>query len=342
MIGDMIMGNHLRRFVALLPCLRLLVWALVLWLMPDLAWAEDGDDGDDGDDGEDERLPYHLDSWTALAILASAVFVTFALNHAAPAVRTLGTGLASLSCFGVAGWFAFVVASGIWSDPAPQTFPIDALKPAVLALMGLAGLVTGGVLVWVMRLQSQRLDRLMLPVENAPARYGHVARWLHWVTAILFLSLVPMGLFMTMIPEDVWYRDAYYVVHKTLGILVFMLLVARLAWRGLVPYPPLAMHLQTWERRLAHTAHTLLYVLMFAFPISGFVMSTSSGNASHFFIWDTPILWAEHELSTNMSGLMHKVVLPYVFYLVIGAHVLGALKHQFLDKQAATFRRMVS
>lgn len=340
------------------PLRRAALLVLALWLAPDLAWAQEGDgaggaegadnhgsgddDDDDDDDDEDERLPYHLDSWSALAIVGSAVFITFALNHAAPAVRTAGTALAALSCFLVAGWFGFVVASGIWSAPAPPELPVDVFKPPVLALQGLAALITGCILVWVAQRQSLRADRLMLPMENAPTRYGHVARWLHWVIAILILALVPMGIFMTMIPEGIWYREGYYVAHKSLGLLVLMLAVVRLAWRGLVPYPPLAMHLQPWERGLAHSMHALLYVLMFAFPLSGFVMSTSSGNSSHFFFWDTPILWAENEQWTDVSGLMHKVILPYIFYLVIGAHVLGALKHQFWDKQAGSFRRMVS
>ena len=288
------------------------------------------------------RLDGHIDSWLSLAIVVVSVLVAVALNHAAPAIRTAGTVLAACGCLSVTLWFAWAYSTGIVSNPKPPVVPANALNPTWLWIIAAISLVAGLFLLRVAAWQSRRTDRLELPTKNDDVKFGLVSRYLHWITAILFLSLLPMGLFTSIIPEDVAWRQGYYVAHKTIGFLVFILVIARLAWHLKTSATALDSGLRTWERRLAKIAHYLLYFLMLALPISGYMMSTLANKMSHFFIWDTPMLFDPDMELFKPWGLIHKVILPYLCFLVIGAHVIGALKHQFIDKHRESFRRMVS
>jgi cytochrome b561 len=151
-----------------------------------------------------------------------------------------------------------------------------------------------------------------------------------------------MGIYTSIIPENLEWRQGYYVVHKTLGITALVLLQVRVIWHFVSPRPPLDSGLKVAERRLAHVVHGVLYLMMLAFPITGFVMSTYVGKLSHFFIWDLPLWWAEDLEAIKPWGLVHKLVLPFLFYAIFAAHVLGALKHQFIDRHRDSIHRMVS
>ncbi|MEL7029474.1 MAG: cytochrome b [Pseudomonadota bacterium] len=290
----------------------------------------------------DHRLPYHLDSIIGLALVAYAVLVAALINNVQPRARVIGIWGAAVGCLGIAGGIVFLDLAGAFSDVRPPRLPVDNLKPilmrALATMFGLSAIVLSIVAVG----QAKRRDRLHIGNRNTPARYGKIARYYHWTIAILFLLLIPMGVFTTMIPVDQAYRQAYYVIHKSLGLTVLILAAGRLVWLILSPAIKLDASLSGWEKFLAHGAHYTLYFFLFAFPISGFVLSTYGGKLSHFFFWDTPLLWEHSFEGTKFPGLLHKVILPYLFYLVFLAHILGALKHRFIDKHADAFRRMVT
>jgi cytochrome b561 len=182
---------------------------------------------------------------------------------------------------------------------------------------------------------------LVLTAKNEVNRYGRVSRMLHWTIAILFIALIPMGIFTSMIPEDADYRNAYYVVHKSLGVTIFLLVLVRLVWNKLSRRPSLDNALTTREEKLAHRAHNTLYFMMLAIPITGFMMTSYHGYETYFFFWEIQPLWEESDIYQVWGGF-HKYLLPYLLYIVLGAHILGALKHQFIDKHPNAFKRMVS
>lgn len=289
-----------------------------------------------------ERMPGHIDSWISLAILFGSLAAAAALNGERPAVRVAGTLLAALGCLAVPAWFVWVLGTGVLANPRPFDIPTDAAKPALMWLQAATGLIAGLFLLLVARWQARRTDRLALPLKNTTGRYGRASRILHWTSAILFLLLIPMGIFTTMIPADAAFRQGYYVAHKTIGLTVLGLVFIRLIWNAVSLRPALEPSLKRWERQLAHGVHIALYGLLIAFPLTGFVMSTYNGKLSHWFIWDLPMFWSPDEAAIIPWALMHKLVLPYLFFILIGAHIAGALKHQFLDGHKNTFRRMVS
>lgn len=289
-----------------------------------------------------QRMANHVDSWIALIIALSSLLITYTLNHVAPRIRTMGTILAALGCFAVVGWFIYVLNTGVLANPKKPIFPLDGYKPLFLWVQCTISLLSGLFLLRVAVWQNQRKDTLRLPIDNTHNLFGLVSRYLHWVTAILFISMFLMGIFASMIPEDASYRHGYYVVHKTIGSLALFLLIVRVLWHLNSAVPSLDGGLKRWERTSAVVSHFMLYFLMFALPVSGFIMSTSAGKLSHFFMWDYPLLWEKNIELTKLFALLHKLILPYLCYVVIGAHILGAVKHHFIDKRYQSIHRMVS
>ena len=202
-------------------------------------------------------------------------------------------------------------------------------------------MLTGVFLLFIAKLQSKGSAVLVLTAQNEKDRYGRISRLLHWTIAILFISLIPMGIFASMIPEETSYRNAYYVVHKTIGVTVFLLVIVRLIWNKISKRPALDNTLTSTEKKLAHRAHNILYFMLLVIPITGFMMTSYHGYGTFFFFWELPPLWEQSNVYKIWGGF-HKYLLPYLVYIVLGAHILGALKHQLIDKHDSAFKRMVS
>lgn len=280
-------------------------------------------------------------SLAATGIVFSALVIAGLLNHAQPKLRALGTGLAGVACFGIVGWFLAALGTGVLADPKPFQAPMDALKPFLLWAQTGTALVGGLVLFAVAARQMKSERRLVLSNANETTRYGRVSRMIHWTTAILFIVMIPMGIFMSMIPSDSWLRIEYAVAHETIGVIILGLAIMRVIWNRRTKRPELDPSLKPVERKLAHRAHLVLYFLMFAVPITGYVMTTMHGFPLSFFNLKIGAIWGESGLYV-VWGLFHKYILQYVIYLILGAHILGALKHQIIDKHDNALKRMVS
>ena len=294
---------------------------------------------------EDITLSYYSvnpGAWVSIGIVFLSVFISWALNFSAPKVRVFGTLLAALGCFVIATWFfIFVMNSGLLENPKPNQTPLDSAKPTLLWIQSITAFLTGVFLLFIANYQRKSNEILDLSAKNEKDRYGRVSRLLHWTIAILFISLIPMGIFSSMIPEETSYRNAYYVVHKTIGVTVFLLVIVRLIWNKISKRPALDNTLTPTEKKLAHRAHNILYFMLLVIPITGFMMTSYHGYGTFFFFWELPPLWEQSNVYQIWGGF-HKYLLPYIVYIILGAHVLGALKHQFIDKHDSAFKRIVS
>ena len=290
----------------------------------------------------DHRMPFHVDSIIALGLLAYSLIIAVLMNHSRPTIRVAGIWGAAVGCLAVAVSIIWLDAVGAFDRTAPVIIPADHLDATFMRVMAGLFAVGGVVLALVAMGQAKRTDVLTLGTQNEPARYGRRSRYFHWVIAILFILLIPMGIFTSMIPKDLEYHQAFYVIHKSLGLTVLILAVMRVAWLITNPAPKLDSSLSWWEKFLAHGAHYSLYFFLFAFPISGFWLGTFAGKFSHFYFWDLPLIVAPDVDAVKLPGFLHKVALPYLFYLVFLGHIAGALKHQFIDKHKDAFRRMVT
>ena len=111
---------------------------------------------------------------------------------------------------------------------------------------------------------------------NIPPRYSRVAMLLHWAAALLILAGAGLGLTMTDLPLSPA-KLRYYAWHKWIGITVFLVAALRLAWRAWVPPPPWPPAISPAQARAARAVHVLLYVLMLAIPVSGWLYSSATG-----------------------------------------------------------------
>ena len=284
--------------------------------------------------------PDNIDTWIGILIVAASVLTAWLMNTRAPKVRAFGTGLAAVGCFTVVAWFAGILGTGVLDDPKPNQTPMDSAKPALMWVQASIALIAGLLLSWAALKQLGDTSELDLSFGNEKERYGFASRMLHWTTAILFLSLFPLGMFASMIPEDTWFRNYYYVIHKSIGVLVFILLFVRLFWNRQSKRPELDRSIKPVERRWAHRVHIILYVMLLAMPITGYMMTSYHGFPTYFFGLSLDPLWGKSDVYI-IWGTFHKYLLPYVLYIVLGAHILGAMKHHFVDRHAAALKRMV-
>jgi cytochrome b561 len=288
-----------------------------------------------------EGLLPHFESLITLAIVLFAGIIAWLLNHSSANFRATGTGFSALACIAIVVWFYFALQTGVLDNPKPHQVPMDAAKPILMWTQISIFLLAGFGLFAVALQQSKSQETLTLTAYSETYRYGQVSRMLHWTTAILFIFLIPTGIFSSMIPEGTWYRVQYSVVHKTIGCIVFGLFIAMIICKKKSKRPELDNSLKPKERKMAHIAHIALYMLMFFIPITGYIMTSMHGYSSWFFIWELKPFLSESE-AYKFWGLLHKYLLQYLIYFILGSHILGALKHHFIDKHTKALKRMVS
>jgi len=279
------------------------------------------------------RLAGHPESIISFILIALAFVAAYFLSQ--PKWRKLGAKFASLMLLFVG--LALLIESFLGYQTRPAVIPyIDDVKPSLLLIQGAIAFVCGA---WLFR-QKLAPGSETLQIKNQPQSYGAWSRYLHWSSAIIFLALIPMGIYMTMIPEDAWYRHGYYVIYKTLGFTLFLLVLVRIVWNLSNDRPDISKSLKPWEKSAAHAVHWVLYFLLLALPLSGYLMSSFADKPSHLFAWDFPSLLAPNDDLKQLFGFLHKVFLPYLCYLILGLHIIGALKHQLIDKHSQALNRM--
>jgi cytochrome b561 len=119
-------------------------------------------------------------------------------------------------------------------------------------------------------------ERAVYRMRNSTHRYHGIAIGLHWLIAILFIGMLIIGNFMVDLDESDPLRFVLTQWHKSFGIVILVLIVVRLFWRFSHRPPRLPDHLKTWEVNAAGLTQILLYMLIFALPISGWIMVSAS------------------------------------------------------------------
>jgi len=178
-------------------------------------------------------------------------------------------------------------------------------------------------------------------LRNHIQGYGLIAIVLHWFMAIGIIGLFCLGLWMTSLGYyDTWYTRAP-ALHKSIGIIIAITLLCRICWRLSNPHPALPSTLSSLERSLALWGHRLLYVLMFAMIISGYLISTADGRDIEVFGWfSVPALFPSFDNQEDIAGVLH-------FYLASSTlglatlHALAAFRHQFVDRDG-TLKKMIN
>lgn len=168
-------------------------------------------------------------------------------------------------------------------------------------------------------------------------KYSLVARTLHWIMAILIPFNLWLGIGHDALPKD-W---QVMPIHKSVGLTVLALAVARLIWRLMHRPTPLPGDLPVWERLVAKITHYIFYAFMLLVPLSGWIM-TSAGDRplNWFFLFDVPkFAVSKGDAIVGISGEAHEI-LGYLWVALLVLHVGAALRHHFILKDDV-LRRML-
>lgn len=178
--------------------------------------------------------------------------------------------------------------------------------------------------------------------EGAGARYGagrysRVAIAFHWTIAFLVIVNLIVGIGHDYVPA----MRAWMPGHKAIGITVLALTLGRVAWRVAHRPPPLPAAMPAWEKASAHGVHWLLYALLLAMPLTGWLMSSGPEHRrplTWFGLFDIPYLpasGATAEASHSAHG-----VLGWVMLALVVLHIGAALRHHLLLRDGV-LRRML-
>jgi cytochrome b561 len=189
-------------------------------------------------------------------------------------------------------------------------------------------------------------------MKQTPSRYTKTAIILHWLIAIFIALMFVLGWYMAELPkeapkqmaydlfdlgvytwqvaEEISPRTFYFNLHKSLGLTVLALIVLRILWR-ITHTPPAALSsYKAIEKKVATATHHSLYLLMLAVPVTGLTMAINSKYGVKWFGIDV-IAGLDNKPVRDFFECTHEFV-GIVLLVLIGIHLLGALKHKLIDK----------
>lgn len=173
-------------------------------------------------------------------------------------------------------------------------------------------------------------------MSASPQRYTAVAITLHWVIAISIVGMIFGGWYMTDLPDGAPGQYALYQFHKSLGITILLLTVARIIWRVMNPPPALPEDMNGLEKTASHLVHIGFYGLMIILPLTGWLYSSVSIKMDVPTVLYGLISWPDMpfveglktEAGAGAANQAHGL-LAWVAIALIVLHIAGALKHEF-------------
>ena len=168
-------------------------------------------------------------------------------------------------------------------------------------------------------------------------RYSTVSLVLHWLIAALVVTQI--GLIWAHEATEGPISREFVTLHKSVGLSILVLTLVRLGWRIANPAIPLPAETPRWQKLLARGNHVLFYVLLLAMPLVGWAASSAAGRDIVWFgLFNWPLLpiGGGREMAGNLMDV-HETAAKLLIFLVV-LHVIGALKHQFVDRDNVLHR----
>lgn len=179
-------------------------------------------------------------------------------------------------------------------------------------------------------------------MRDTDQKFSRLTITLHWLVGITIMVLIGVGIYMTN--NKVY---SLYPTHKSIGILIFSLVLVRVVWRLMNGFPKPVGNYSSVEHILAKVVHWVLLIGTIMFPISGMMMSGAGGHG--LYVFGVELLASNYNaageavaLNAELAEKAHNMhgILPKVMIVAIVLHVAGALKHHIIDKDG-TLRRML-
>jgi len=177
------------------------------------------------------------------------------------------------------------------------------------------------------------------PTKSYTNTYGPVAVALHWIIAGCLVCSVIMGLFIGSVEESET-TEQVLAIHKSFGVTIFVLMIARLLWRLTHPAPPLPASIPASQRIAAGLTHALLYVTLLAMPIAGYIAVAARGRETQFFgLFEIP-QWVPLSRLLSQNATTVHVYGQFLVYALLAAHIGAALYHRFILKDDVLARML--
>jgi cytochrome b561 len=159
--------------------------------------------------------------------------------------------------------------------------------------------------------------------------YPATSKLLHWLIAACVLTTAPVAITMTRLDKGST-QDMLYNFHKSLGVLILILMILRLINRLAVGAPIAEPGIEPWQKAVSATVHTSFYVLLLAMPIVGYIANSAYGAATPFFgLFELPTIVEKNEALSTPLFTLHRWV-GYLLILLVLTHVSAALYHYFV------------
>ncbi len=273
----------------------------------------------------------------AIGYLALAIILAITLNARARWLRVAGTVLTALGLSMMVLSIFLADVDGTFAA-APTGAPvIHRMTPGILNVQAAIAAIAILFLAWSAWAQARRPVTEPLALRNDAARFGKASRGFHWVIAVVMLCLVPIGLFMSILPASTPERAGFVAAHQSLGLTVLVLVIGRIGWLILSPPPPSLAGLTPLEHYASRAVHACLYLLLLAFPVSGYLISQGS-SVDFYGLAIAPAAWTG---ASPVALAIHAWALPTLFYAALALHVGAVLKRHFGDRDALAVRRML-
>jgi cytochrome b561 len=193
------------------------------------------------------------------------------------------------------------------------------------------------VAVWIANTQTWSRIATMT-YGTLTGGYPATSKWLHWLVALCVLITIPVAIVMGDLPEGPL-QDRLFHFHKSLGVLILILVVLRLINRLVVGAPAPDPAIAPWQRKASSAVHGLIYVLLFAMPLSGMIAHSIYGEPIPFFVFEIPTFTPKNEpLSDQIFEVHHWM--GFVFAALVLIHIGAALFHHFIHRDNV-LRRML-
>lgn len=182
-----------------------------------------------------------------------------------------------------------------------------------------------------------------MALRNSDTQYGAGSKIFHWVLAIMLLGMYAFGTYLQNVeftPDKIGDQIRLIGIHKSVGTTILALVILRLLWRLINPQPPLPEDTPKIERFAAHAVHGILYLAMFALPITGWIYSSLAGfPVSVFGLFTLPDLVPVNKDLTDLFHSIHGFC-GDVLIVAFAIHVGAALFHHYYRKDTILLRML--
>lgn len=176
-------------------------------------------------------------------------------------------------------------------------------------------------------------------MQSKQDRYKATARWLHWSVALLVLAMLPVGFLMIQQGLSRPFQNALFLFHKNTGVIVALLVLARIVYRWRNPPPPLPQALPLWQRHVSAWTHGLLYGLIVLMPVTGYIRVRAGGFPIEMLdALGIGTLLPKSDALANAAKSLHYAG-AWALVVLVALHIGAALQHALI-KRDGIFQRM--